>query len=381
MKVPLSAPHWRHGPLAYSPAVPLLVLAAAVAAAPLLGQGTVHFRNEAGQMWPDSWRRSAVVNHEAGRFALPSDGFMVELLYLPDQAEQPTVFDFRTRGVVLGPAVPLFGAGRYDGGVRTIPATTVPGGWAWFMPRAWETNGSPTFLDAVACGSCVGTRCPMVSMEGNAEARAVRVKTGVGYVESPDLFNYGLGSLDMDVWDAPPCEIRDCVVVRLPNASTKAVFPLRTHECSDTSYRVHLDSGTAIAGVDFEPLLSSPTAIMMQIPAGKNFRTNVTATILPGPQQPPKQFSLAVITLSGRPILATCTIVSAEDIGLRTFDGTTANRISCEPAVPWVELASPLRIAKNGAIYGIVLGETNSPAATRIHVMTSSGVKAWMKLP
>jgi hypothetical protein len=71
----------------------------------------------------------------------------------------------------------------------------------------------------------------------------------------------------------------------------------------------------------------------------------------------------------------------AVDIGLRMFDGTATNRIACE--VPGLDgsLVSPLRIAKNGTNYGIVLVETNAADASKIQVKTLAGVKAWMKLP
>jgi hypothetical protein len=64
------------------------------------------------------------------------------------------------------------------------------------------------------------------------------------------------------------------------------------------------------------------------------------------------------------------------DIGLRLFDGTANVTIACEtPAV------SPLRIAKSGTIYGIILVPTNSPDASKFRVQTASGTKSLMKLP
>ena len=66
------------------------------------------------------------------------------------------------------------------------------------------------------------------------------------------------------------------------------------------------------------------------------------------------------------------------DIGLRIRDGAITIRIFCEPP-GWV--ASPLRIRKNGATYGIILVAPNSLDASHIRVQTSSGVKALKKLP
>lgn len=64
------------------------------------------------------------------------------------------------------------------------------------------------------------------------------------------------------------------------------------------------------------------------------------------------------------------------DIGLRIFDGREIIRIACEPAGT---LTSPLRIAKNGVIYGIVLVDPSDPHASRIKVQTKSGIKALRK--
>lgn len=65
------------------------------------------------------------------------------------------------------------------------------------------------------------------------------------------------------------------------------------------------------------------------------------------------------------------------DIGLRAFDGTATIKLACEAGSP----ASPLRIAKNGTTYGILLVATNAPNASKIRIPTASGVKAVMKLP
>ena len=68
---------------------------------------------------------------------------------------------------------------------------------------------------------------------------------------------------------------------------------------------------------------------------------------------------------------------TALDIGLRVFDGTSVLQIACTNA----SAATPFRIAKNGTIYGVVLTSTNATDASKIRIKTSSGVKAWAKLP
>jgi hypothetical protein len=64
------------------------------------------------------------------------------------------------------------------------------------------------------------------------------------------------------------------------------------------------------------------------------------------------------------------------DIGLRIYDGATTTSIAAEPLGA---LTSPLRIFKNGNIYGIVLVSTTDAMASKIRIMTSSGVKALRK--
>jgi hypothetical protein len=69
------------------------------------------------------------------------------------------------------------------------------------------------------------------------------------------------------------------------------------------------------------------------------------------------------------------------DLGLRAYDGTRIIRIACEAPGPGGTLSSPLRIARNGTNYGILLVQTNATDASRIQVKTPAGIKAWKKLP
>ena len=61
--------------------------------------------------------------------------------------------------------------------------------------------------------------------------------------------------------------------------------------------------------------------------------------------------------------------------------GRRNERLPARAPGPGGTLSSPLRIAKDGTNYGIVLVETNALDASRILVKTSSGIKAWKKLP
>lgn len=68
------------------------------------------------------------------------------------------------------------------------------------------------------------------------------------------------------------------------------------------------------------------------------------------------------------------------DIGLRFYDGTAVRPILCEVPGPAGTPTSPLRIAKNGVIYGIPLVATNSPDATAVRIHTAAGPRAWAQM-
>jgi len=65
------------------------------------------------------------------------------------------------------------------------------------------------------------------------------------------------------------------------------------------------------------------------------------------------------------------------DIGLRVFNGTEVVSIAAEPEGT---LTSPLRIAKNGVIYGIALVDPGDPNDSGVRIQTSSGIKALRRL-
>jgi hypothetical protein len=64
------------------------------------------------------------------------------------------------------------------------------------------------------------------------------------------------------------------------------------------------------------------------------------------------------------------------DIGLKAYDGTGIITIAVEPAGT---VTSPLRIAKGGTIYGIMLVDPSDSSASKLRIQTSSGVKALKK--
>ena len=61
------------------------------------------------------------------------------------------------------------------------------------------------------------------------------------------------------------------------------------------------------------------------------------------------------------------------DIGLRTYNGTSVVKIDAEATST---VTSPLRIAKNGIVYGIKLVEPSDPTASSLKIMTASGIKS-----
>lgn len=65
------------------------------------------------------------------------------------------------------------------------------------------------------------------------------------------------------------------------------------------------------------------------------------------------------------------------DIGLRVRDGAQTVSLAAEPSGP---ITSPLRIAKNGVIYGIALVDPADAFASKVKIKTSSGIKAIRKI-
>jgi hypothetical protein len=71
-------------------------------------------------------------------------------------------------------------------------------------------------------------------------------------------------------------------------------------------------------------------------------------------------------------------VLTANDIGLHAYDGTTIIKLACEePGTT----NSPVRFSKNGTNYGILLTATNTPNASKFRIQTSSGVRSLLKLP
>lgn len=66
------------------------------------------------------------------------------------------------------------------------------------------------------------------------------------------------------------------------------------------------------------------------------------------------------------------------NIGLRYFDGSSVVPIAAEATGT---VTSKLRISKNGITYGIVLVPISDPNASKIDIMTGSGVQALRKYP
>jgi len=76
------------------------------------------------------------------------------------------------------------------------------------------------------------------------------------------------------------------------------------------------------------------------------------------------------------PITANIIVSTDIDIGLRVFNGTEIVAIAAEPGIP----TSPLRIAKNGTIYGIILVNPGDLNDSGVRIETSSGIKSLKKL-
>jgi hypothetical protein len=73
--------------------------------------------------------------------------FKAALYYAPDAASPPADSAFSQVGAAVdfGPST-----GYFHGGLRTTPATTTPGGAAYFQIRVWEAAYGATYEAAIA---------------------------------------------------------------------------------------------------------------------------------------------------------------------------------------------------------------------------------------
>jgi MYXO-CTERM domain-containing protein len=143
-----------------------LIIPAMLASVSVLAQGTVNFGNVG--------TGTAISNILTSAAVPAGTTFRAALYYLPDQAAMPTYQDFDERGVILSPSTTTFAlAGQFVGGTRTTPATTPPGGTAWFQVRAWEVAFGNTYEAVLANQTPIGGR---LGLAGTSVP--VRVATG-----------------------------------------------------------------------------------------------------------------------------------------------------------------------------------------------------------
>jgi len=117
-----------------------LILASAMllTAIGVYAQGTVTFVNNA-----------ATVVTLGGAPVQAGTTFSINLYYAVDSATAPADSAF----AAIGNPVNFLTPGRFNGGIRTTPATTQPGQAAWFQARAWETSFGNSYETAVAAGA------------------------------------------------------------------------------------------------------------------------------------------------------------------------------------------------------------------------------------
>lgn len=86
---------------------------------------------------------------------------------------------------------------------------------------------------------------------------------------------------------------------------------------------------------------------------------------------------ISILFIACFSLISFAQVVLTDDIGLRVYNGNETIGIS---AAPLGTLNSPLRIAKDGNIYGIVLVEPGDINDSGVRIQTSSGVKALRRL-
>jgi MYXO-CTERM domain-containing protein len=115
----------------------LITAAALIACVSAYAQGTVLFQNSA----------ATLVTTNGGGSLPAGTAFLVALYYAPNGADPGNAGMNRISDL---PHSGLVSPGRFLSGVETTPATTPPGGMAWFQVRAWESAYGGDFEAAVA---------------------------------------------------------------------------------------------------------------------------------------------------------------------------------------------------------------------------------------
>lgn len=110
-------------------------------------QGFVAFVNNTSTRI--AFGNNAAPGDTPGAFLPTGTRFLVGLYYAPDGPDPTDAGMLNVMGPSVGIA-PL--AGRYNGGTRSTPSTTAPGGDAWFQVRTWESAFGTDYETAFASG-------------------------------------------------------------------------------------------------------------------------------------------------------------------------------------------------------------------------------------
>lgn len=138
----------------------LLVIALSLRSINLEAQGLVFFGNS----------QSSLLTTSDGE-RINGTNFMVNLYYnSSNDAQNPPAHDAFTP---LGFPVTHIFSGRYNGGIRTTPPDTPPGGAAWFQVRVWQRAFGETYEEVLmnpeAGGRGFGVSNPFFHMTGTLE--------------------------------------------------------------------------------------------------------------------------------------------------------------------------------------------------------------------
>jgi hypothetical protein len=117
---------------------------------------------------------------------MPISGTLVRavLYYLPytEESPPPTSDEFT---ITLQPGLAtLLPGGAFNPAIRTTPSTTMPGEFAWFQVKAWETAFGTSYEQAAANQQPQGGRCALLGTSS-----ILKVRTGGGAI-APGMLNF-----------------------------------------------------------------------------------------------------------------------------------------------------------------------------------------------
>ena len=159
-------------------------------------QGVVAFVNNTATRI--SFGNNVAPGDTPGAFLPTGSRFLIGLYYAPEGPDPTDAGMLNVMGAGT-PVAPL--AGRYNGGNRTTPGTTAPGGNAWFQVRAWESAFGTDYETAFTSGPRDVNGTTRLSLTGKSSR--FLIATGSGSAPGQITAAGGVGPFSAEIVPEP----------------------------------------------------------------------------------------------------------------------------------------------------------------------------------